>query len=253
MMRVGKVFALIKRLRGDRRGLALMEFAFTMPLLLMAGVFGLEVANLALINLRVSQIALNLADNASRVGNTPLTTQQLREVDINDILQAVRYQGASIDLANRGRVTLSSLENVTRTYADGTSDVAPVQRIHWQRCLGMLGSLAADANYKSSYGNATPLATAGTDTTTGNAGTTKLTGMGDPGETVNAPAGMSVIFVEINYRYKPLLSGFLLGNMERIHYVASFIVRDNRDFAQLFNPSPAITTANKMTCDRYTS
>lgn len=252
MIAIGTIMAVARRLPGDRRGLALMEFALTMPLLLMAGMLGVEVANLALVHLRVSQIALNLADNASRVGNTTLTTQQLREVDINDILQAVRYQGASIDLTTRGRITMSSLENVKRTYADGTADAASVQRIHWQRCIGKMGSVAGDANYRSSFGNATPLATAGTDTTTGNAGTTKAAGMGNPGETVNAPDGAGVIFVEINYQYKPLVSGYLFGDTERVHYVASFIVRDNRDFAQLYNPSPAIPTASKMTCDRFT-
>ena len=247
------IHTIARRLRTDRRGMALMEFAFTMPLLLMAGMYGIEVANLALINLRISQIALNLADNASRVGNTPLTTQQLREVDVNDILQAARYQGAGIDLTTRGRIVLSSLENVSRTFADGTMDTAPVQRIHWQRCLGMMGSAAADVKYRSSYGDATPLTTAGTDTTTANAGVTKASGMGDTGAMVSAPATTGVIFVEVNYKYKPLLSGFLFGNTERVHYVASFIVRDNRDFAQLFNPSPAVSTTSKLTCDRYTS
>lgn len=236
------------RLRRDGSGLAMLEFAFTLPLLLMAGLYGVETANLALVNLRISQIALNLADDASRVGVTPLSTEQLREVDVNDVLQAARYQGTSINLTTRGRVIVSSLENIQQSY-----DAAPVQRIHWQRCIGLRGSTAADSAYNSSYGSATPLTTAGTDSTPANAGLTQTTGMGDVGSKVSAPAGTGVIFIEINYNYQPLLpvfASYIVGTASRIHYVASFIVRDNRDFSHVYNPLPASTLS---TCDKYTT
>jgi hypothetical protein len=38
-----------------------------------------------LLNLRLSQITLALADNASRVGVVVSTPQQLREIDVDDI------------------------------------------------------------------------------------------------------------------------------------------------------------------------
>ena len=250
MNRARPLRGLASRLRRDRSGVALIEFAFTIPLLLMGGLYGVETANLALVNLRVSQIALNLADDAARVGNTPLSTQQLREVDVNDVLQAARYQGTSINLTSRGRVIISSLENIQRTYADGTSDLAPIQRIHWQRCIGLKGSAGPDSAYNSSYGLATPLPTAGTDSTQSTAGIAQPSGMGDPGSMVSAPSGAGVLFVEVNYNYKPLISGYLIGNAERIHYTASFIVRDNRDFSHIYNPSP---TSTPSTCDKYTT
>ena len=225
------------RLRRDRSGLALLEFAFSLPLVLGIGSYGAEIANLALVNLRISQIALNLADNASRVGVTStLTTQQLREVDVNDVMQAARYQGKSINLTTNGRIILSSLENVQQGY-----DTAPVQRIHWQRCLG----LKSGSGYDSSYGTTTT--SAGTTATSANAGTTTTTGMGDPGSMVTAPAGSAVMFVEINYLTKPLF-GTWLTTPARIHYIASFIVRDRRDFAQLFNPNPQATPSK---CNLY--
>ncbi|WP_254605058.1 hypothetical protein [Sphingomonas bacterium] len=211
-------------------------------MVLAAGMYGVETANLALVNLRISQIALNLADDAARVGVTPLSTEQLREVDMNDVLQAARYQGSSIGLTNRGRVIISSLENIQQSY-----DAAPVQRIHWQRCIGQKGSVLADSAYNSSYGTATPVVTAGTDSTPANAGTLQPLGMGDPGSTVSAPPGSGVVFVEINYNYKPLISNYLIGTTSRIHYVASFIVRDNRDFSHIY-PSPASVPS---TCDKY--
>ena len=230
---------LYRRLMRDRSGVAMIEFAMAMPLVLGVGCYGLETANLALINLRISQIALALADNASRVGTySSLTSQQLREVDVNDIFAAARYQGNGINLTNNGRIILSSLENVQQSY-----DTADVQRIHWQRCLG----LKSGSGYDSTYGTTTTAA--GTTATQTNAGTTATSGMGDSGAQVNAPGGSGVMFVEINYLTKPLF-GTWLTSPARIHYVATFIVRDRRDFSQIYNPSP---TATRMTCDKYTT
>ena len=222
----------------------MLEFAFTLPLLLAAGLYGAECANLALVNLRISQIALSLADNASRVGVTPLATEQLREVDMNDVLQAARNQGAALNITTNGRIIVSSLENVQQGY-----DTGPVQRIHWQRCIGLRGSASGDAVYNSSYGTTSPAA--GTDNTQANAGTAQPNGMGDANALITAPAGSGVIFVEINYNYKPLISSYLVGPTSRIHYIASFIVRDNRDFSQMYNPSITPPT-QRSTCDKYT-
>lgn len=220
------------RLARDESGLALLEFAFSMPIVLMIGLYGIETANLALINLKVSQIALNLADNASRVGLlNNVNIEQLREVDMNDVLYATRNQGNAIDLTTNGRVIVSSLEKK----ADGT------QRIHWQRCIG----LKSGTGYDSSYGTTTT--TAGTDTQTSNAGTLAASGMGDTGSEVNAPTGGGVMFVEINYLYEPVVGNWLFGQ-SRIHYIASYVVRDNRDFTQIYNPSP---TATRSTCNLY--
>lgn len=233
----------LTRLFRDTSGLALIEFAWTMPIVLACGSYGVECANLALMNLRVSQIALNLADNASRVGvNSTLSVQQLRELDVNDVLQAARLQGNSIGLTTRGRIVLSSLENVQQSY-----DTAPVQRIHWQRCLG----LKSGTGYNSSYGAPTPVTTAGIDNTQANAGLAKPAGMGDAGKEVSAPNGAGVMFVEINYDTKPLFGSMFIGS-KRLHYVASFIVRDRRDFSQLFNPVTNPVTP-RSTCDKYTS
>lgn len=233
----------LRSLGGDRSGLALLEFAFSLPLVLGLGAYGIEISNLALLNLRVSQIALNLADNASRVGTySTLSVQQMREVDVNDVLQAARYQGASINLTTNGRIILSSLENVQQSY-----DTTPTQRIHWQRCLGLKGSVAADSAYNSSYGTTTT--TDGTDATSATDGTPAPNGMGPTGGLVTAPPSSGVMFVEINYLTKPLFGTWLTAPA-RLNYIASFIVRDRRDFVQLYNPSPAAT---RLTCNLYSS
>jgi len=56
-----------------------------LPLVLGVSCCGLEIAKVALLNLRLSQITLALADNASRVGVVVSTPQQLREIDVDDI------------------------------------------------------------------------------------------------------------------------------------------------------------------------
>lgn len=229
----------LRRLTANRSGVAMIEFAYALPVVMGVGAYGLETSNLALLNLRVSQIALALADNASRVGVTnSLATQQLREVDVNDILQAARFQGNGINLTTNGRVILSSLENIQHSY-----DSVATQRIHWQRCVG----LKSGTGYDSSYG--TTRTTDGTDATARNDGTPAPSGMGATGAKVNAPEGFGVMFVEVNYLVKPLFGSWLTAP-SRLHFVASFIVRDPRDFAQLYNPNPAAT---RMTCNKYTT
>jgi hypothetical protein len=189
----------------------------------MLGLYGIDMANLALTHMRVSQIALNLADNASRVGSSStLALQQLREVDIEDVFQAAKNQGKGIELETKGRVILSSLEKDK----DGN------QRIHWQRCFGS----KTGAAFESHYGKATD--TAGNSPA--NVGTTATNGMGPTGAKVNAPTNNSgVMFVEINYEYTSLFPGFVSSST--IGYVASFIVRDPRDFSQLFASTGAST------------
>lgn len=228
---------LFSRLLGDTSGVALLEFAYAMPVVMAVGLYGVETASLALANLRVSQAALTLADNASRVGIDNLATQQLREVDLNDIFEQVRIQNRNWELTTRGRITLSSLE-----------ESSGKQVIHWQRCIGLRSGL----NYDSSYGTTDPAD--GTDTQPANAGTVVSGGMGKPSAKVTAPPGSGVMFVEINYEYNPVVSDrWLPTGTTRLHYVASFIVRDPRDFTQIFNPSPQVAPGDKMTCNRYTA
>lgn len=221
-----------RNLAGDCSGVSLLEFALGMPIFLLAALWGVELTNLAVSNQRLSQLALELADNASRVGlYSGLATVQLREVDINDVLQSTRFRGSKLDLAARGRVTLSSLERIQGT-----------QRIHWQRCIGV----KKGAGYDSSYG--TTSATAGTTMNAADAGTLTPNGMGPNGAKVNAPDNSGVMFVEINYLYTPLIGKGWFAADKRMHYVASFIVRDNRDFAMIYNPQPEAT---RSTCNRY--
>lgn len=230
---------MMRRLLRDGSGASLIEFALALPVVFYMGGAGIEYTNMARVQMQISQITLDLADNASRVGlASNLAATQIRETDMNDVLAGARLQGNGLGLTTNGRVTISSLEMVQQSY-----DTVPVQRIHWQRCIG----LKSGSGYASSYG--TTSATAGTDATVANAGTTMATGMGDTGYKVNAPTGAGVMFVEVNYTYQPFFGTMFVAN-KLMHYSASFVVRDLRDYSQIYNPSPAAT---RMTCDKYTS
>ncbi|NBC37892.1 hypothetical protein GTZ99_15155 [Novosphingobium sp. FSY-8] len=235
-MRMTRAMALWR----DTSGAALTEFALGLPILFFLGMAGIEYANYGRTQLLVSQITQTLADNASRVGLTSnLAATQLRESDINAVLTGARLQGAGIKLTTYGRITLSSLENVQQTY-----DTTTVQRIHWQRCIG----LKSGTSYDSTYG--TTSTTAGTTATLANAGTTKSSGMGDNGYLVSAPSGGGVMFVEVNFLYQPLFSSMFISSSTLIHSTASFVVRDQRDFSMVYNTSPVVT---RYTCDRNTA
>ena len=225
----------LRRLHRESSGVAALEFALALPILLGVGLYGAEMANLAITNMRVSQAALNLADNAARVGEMQSNNSvQLREIDMNDVLTAAQLQGAKWGLTTRGRIIVSSLEE-----HDGQ------QVIHWQRCLGTKNQV----DYRSHYGTTT--STDGTDTSPANDGTIVTGGMGPDTSKVSAPPDSGVMYVEINYEYDPVVSAkWLPGGAARIHYTASFVVRDRRSFDQIYNPSPGVT---RFTCNRYTA
>lgn len=199
--------ALLKRLRRSTSGAALTEFALAAPLVMTAGLWGVESAHRAVVQMRISQISVLIADNASRVGeNSLLGETKLYETDINDVLYGAHVQAGNFDLYKHGRVILSSLEVVP-----GTQDQ---QYIHWQRCKGELV-------HTSSYGHA------------GDGLMSGIPGMGPPGEEIIAFEGEAVMFVEVVYDYQPLISR-AFTHADKISATAAFNVRDNRDLSQVY-------------------
>ena len=197
-----------RRLVRNARATVLIEMAFCIPLLVLLGFGGLEMANLALINTRVSQIGLNTADNASRIAaGSNLAQPQVREVDINEVFVGAEKQAKGLDLNGRGRIILSSLE---RNKDDG-------QWIHWQRCYGNM-------KVPSAYG---PEGTGATGTS--------FKGMGPKDREVTAASGTAVMFVEVIYQYDPLLYVKWLGP-RTIRSAAAFNIREARDLSGVKSP-----------------
>jgi hypothetical protein len=218
------VIAAARALARSCSGVAATEFALSLPLLLTAGLYGVETANQAVMQMRVSQIAVLIADNASRVGeNSLLGETKIYEADINDVFMGADVQGgARFDLYDRGRVILSSLEVVP-----GTEDQ---QYIHWQRCMGK--KIAA-----SSYGNA------------GDGLASNIEGMGPPGEEIQAIDDEAVMFVELVVEYRPLV-GEIFAGIEELRATAAFNVRENRDLTQIYQRDPT-KPAPIASCDKH--
>jgi len=211
---------LAQRLRRNRSGVAMIEFALGAPFLLMAGLWGAEQANYALVNMRISQLAEHVADNASRVGDTStLQNRRIYESDINEVIYGAQVQGGmGLDLYENGRVIISSVQ------------VSPAgnQYIEWQRCRGA-------KRINSDYGSEG--ADLGTD------------GIGPVGEEVQAMPDDALIFVELNYTYQPLVSEKFMGSLD-ILAIASFTVRDDRDISQIYQRDPN-SPDPIQTCNQY--
>ena len=196
-----------KRLRFDRSGLAAVEFAISAPFVLGIFMAGAELTNFAITKLRVSQIALHIADNGSRIGSYSLNAlPKITEAQINDLLMGADLQAGALKLHERGKVIISSVEPME------DSDTNTTYQIKWQRCYGLRTAA-------SSYGVQ---------------GDVDLAGVGPTGQQVTAPQSGGVIFVEISYNYQALVSARLVPATV-IHDIAAMTVRDARDFTTIYN------------------
>jgi Flp pilus assembly protein TadG len=211
--------ALMRRLRHDRSGVAFIEFAYSLPILIPLTIFGLEAANLALVNMRVSQIATMVADNAARVRD------RIDETDINNILLGAKLSGDSIKLLEKGRIVIASVEDNTATNADLTD-----AKVVWQRCDGVYNP----------------------GTTTTAQGGVYESGVGKPGNKIIVTSNAPIIFVEIYYQVPllvPGMSSVMFGDNRSIRYSSAFIIRDRNDNA--IKNSTGLSTADRPTCDLY--
>lgn len=191
-----------KGLWRNASGLAAVEFALTAPIVLGLFLAGAEVTNFTITKMRMSQLALQIADSGSRIGTTSLLSNpQVSETQINDLLIGAGMQSGSLDLFKNGRVIISSLEPMANPNTNHKF------KIHWQRCRGA-------KNWPSSYGNQ---------------GATNLDGMGPTGKQVAPPDGSAIIYVELAYNYQPLLSAHF-APATLIKEVAAMMVRNDRDY-----------------------
>ncbi len=224
-MRKNKIF---QKLLKNQQGVAMVEFAVSLPFFIGFGMYGVEIANMSIVDMSVSQAALNLSDNASRLGQTDggIVTPTITEHDVLSAFAGADIQGRALDLFENGRVILSSLE------LDATNN----QLIRWQRCKGL-------RNIDSRYG---PEGTNGTDDRS-------FVGMGAAGREVLATNGTAVMYVEIEYEYTPLF-GTLFVNNRVFRQEAAFNIRDNRNLSAGLAPSPTgVSSGPPARCDEFTS
>lgn len=184
-------------LRDCKSGLALVEFAASLPVLLTLALCGLETANYAMAHLRVSNIAMMTADNAARVRDS------IDEADVIELFTGAKITGEGLRFAQNGRIVLSSIE----PNAAGNG-----QWIRWQRCDGA-------KTFTSQYG------VEGTGETDDS-----LQAVGPAGSQISASPGSAMMVVEVSYNYQPIIPNTFLEDSE-VRYESAFNVRQRTNQA----------------------
>ena len=204
----------------DTSAVSMIEFALSLPFLFALCVAGLELSNMAMAYMRVSNIAVKTADHVARVRTA------IDEADINEIFVGSKLMGQKIDFANHGRIIVSSIEPLMN---NASPPQIANQYLRWQRCTG-----ADPAN--SSHGNEGDGAT----------GTAQAAGYGLPGQPkIVAAQNTAVILAEVVYQYQPLILPAWFGPIT-IHTSQSMPVRERND--QAIRNGQNLTNAQKSLC-----
>ncbi|MBW4329322.1 pilus assembly protein [Stakelama sp. CBK3Z-3] len=217
---ISRPLAVMAGLAREKRGLALIEFAFSLPILLGVALMGIETAHYAIAMMRVNQISTSVADNVARVRDS------ITEADVNEALLSANLIGDSIDFGERGRVVVSSVS------PNGKTGSTAGQWIRWQRCMGALNVTQSKPQY-------------------GDEGTGKNNGalqyMGSSKNRITAADDVDMIFVEVTYQYKPVVGSQIIGE-PILRSEASYTVRE-RDSEDL----QSSTGVTAKTCDKYSA
>jgi Flp pilus assembly pilin Flp len=185
--------SLARRLRADTSGVSMIEFGLCLPLFVGITMVGVESVNFAYANQKVGDIATLTADNISRI------RVGISEADVTETLNGIKATGGNMQFPQNGRIIVSSVQPIV----DGSGNVTE-QKIRWQRCSGAL-------RVTSSYGVQGDQVGA--------------SGMGPTGRKIATAAGSELIFVEVVYTYKPIISDKMIG-ARTIRSIAAMNVRE---------------------------
>ena len=88
-----------QKIHKNDSGLALVEFAVSLPFFMGLTVGGIEVANFASVTMQLNQIAIHTADNAARMGSTTaLAAKRVAEMQVNDVFEGTLREGDRVAL-----------------------------------------------------------------------------------------------------------------------------------------------------------
>ena len=210
----------MRRLRADEGGLALVEFAFAAPFMILLTLGGAELANLAITHARISAITSQIADGVARVRD------RIDENDINDVITGAKLAAGNLNLTSNGRIIISTVEDYDTT-ATPTTDM----KITWQRCKGTKNDVASAD-------------------TIGAEGAILTSAIGESGRQITATPSSPVIVVQIFYNYQPLMTRqfFTRGP---IKYTSAFSVRDRT--LQTMQNGQSLAANAKATCNYFTA
>ena len=202
---------MLRCLRKSQTGIALTEFALILPLFVFAAMGGMELAWEAIVRQKIQRIAATTADNTSRIRGV------INETDINEIMTAARLNGEGLDLHNRGRIIVSSIQRNSRDHGDW---------IRWQRCFGQ--RIAYSNHGKENDGK----------------NDNSIQGI-DGDREMSPPPGVALILAEIEYKHRPLNAEGFFGE-KVFRYEMAFIVRDRNDLS--LGNNPKLPQKDIMTC-----
>jgi hypothetical protein len=130
------LFNKIRRLFGDRKGIATVEFAIALPVLVLMILGGVEIARYILLQQKLNGIAVTMADLVAQ-------SETLSSDELDTLFTAVDYVARPFQLGTDGVVVVSSI---------GATNGNPVQ-IYWQQSGG--GSLSTASEIAPSAGSIT--------------------------------------------------------------------------------------------------
>ena len=177
------------RLWRDRRGLAFIEFALMLPIMILVIMGGLEVMNFAMTHQKINRMAMTAADLTAR------NRKRIDEADMAVIMQGALMASGLNDFDAQGKLIVSS---ITRNTADTG------QWIRWQRCQG------SRLTTRSHYGEE---GAGETDASLG------------PLNGISLPDSVNIIYAEATYRYRPRYAPWLLSPRD-IYYQATYVARE---------------------------
>lgn len=205
-MIIGRLSAWLRKLRDDTRGVSIIEFALTLPMLVLVGAGGLELINYILANQKIERIASITADNVARNALAP------SERSFTDTFAGVNEIAAPFDFDAEGRVIMTGVIGV----AQGS---AIVGKVVWQRCSGQL---------------------AGINSTVGSEATDPTRWAEGPDavlpNNIALLQNQLVVISEVAYRYDPMISLAQLPSS-----AASGIVRQRSIFVSRGQAFPSVT------------
>lgn len=216
---------LVNALKSDVSGVAMIEFAVSLPFLLTLTLGGLEATNVMLANMRISQIAMMVADNAGRVRTS------IDELDVNEVMIGARFAGNDLELGTYGRVILSSLEG------NGQAGANAGNIIRWQRCFGAKIE-------PSSFGLEGD----------GASNSSLATGMGPTGQTIIPVPGTALMFTEIVYDYQHLVPNLFTKSIfpdRTLRYTAAFTVRERAN--NVLNNFSNLPNSERRLCNAFSA